>query len=246
VDVDPRWYESFFETDEWLLLAQTRDPERTAREVAFLAGQLPAGGRILDLACGTGRIAVPLAKEGFEVAGLDISGRALAVARAEAPELDLRQGDMRELPWADASFDGVINLWTAFGYFPTQEEDERALAEVTRVLRPAGVFVLDTVNLSGLHRAFRSQGWSELEGGTLLLERRAHDLTTGRSQAFWTFVRGDGERRELSFDHRLYSPAEYGRLLEGARLVPVRWFGDFDGSDLTLDSWRLIVCAERA
>jgi ubiquinone/menaquinone biosynthesis C-methylase UbiE len=43
---------------------------------------------------------------------------------------------MRELPWEDEVFDAVINIWSAFGYFDTQAEDERVLAEIARVLRP--------------------------------------------------------------------------------------------------------------
>src|SRR5207245_1010127 len=71
--VDPRWYETFFEGEEWLLLATTRDAERTLAEVEFVASQLPAGARLLDVPCGTGRISVPLSERGFRVAGLDIS-----------------------------------------------------------------------------------------------------------------------------------------------------------------------------
>jgi ubiquinone/menaquinone biosynthesis C-methylase UbiE len=108
--VDPRWYETFFETDEWLAVAASLDPERTETETAFVAAQLPAGARVLDVACGTGRISIPLARRGFHVSGLDVSERVLEVARAEAPELDFRRGDMRELPWEDESFDAVINL----------------------------------------------------------------------------------------------------------------------------------------
>jgi SAM-dependent methyltransferase len=199
---------------------------------------------VLDLACGTGRIAVPLAARGFTVAGLDISERALTVARGHGPALDLRHGDMRELPWADATFDAVINLWTAFGYFAARADDERAMAEVARVLRPGGVFLIDTVNASALNRGFRPESWRELDGGMFMLERREVDLPTGRAHAHWVFLKGE-ERRELRFDHRLYSPAEYAELFRGAGLEPVRWFGGFDGSDLALDSWRLIAVAQK-
>ena len=137
--VDPRWYESFFESDDWLEIATTRDPERTELEVRFLADRIPARARVLDLACGTGRVAIPLAGRGYAVSGLDISDRVLQVARHEAPELDLRRGDMRDLPWEGGSFDAVVNILTAFGYFPTQAEDERVLAEVARVLAPGGL-----------------------------------------------------------------------------------------------------------
>lgn len=243
MSVDPRWYESFFETDEWLLLATSRDPARTAEEAAFVASRLPPGGRVLDLACGTGRVSIPLAQQGFEVSGLDISDRVLEVARAEGPGLDFRRGDMRELPWEDESFDGVINVWTAFGYFDTQAEDERVLAEVVRVLRPGGVFLLETVNQAKLIREFQHQGWQELANGTLMLENRTHDLATGRSQAFWTFVK-DGEKRELSFDHRLYTAAEYGELLRRAGFAEVEFLGGSDGSELTLTS-RLQIVARK-
>jgi SAM-dependent methyltransferase len=238
------WYESFFETDEWLLLATTVNPERTEREVSFLAEQLPPAAHVLDLACGTGRIAVPLAARGFTVAGLDISQRALAVAREHGPGLDLRQGDMRELPWPDATFDAVVNLWTAFGYYETRDGDERALAEIARVLRPGGLFVIDTVNPSALNRSFQAEGWRELEGGTVMLERREVDLPTGRVHAQWVFLNGD-DRRELRFDNRIYTAAEYADLFRGAGLEPVRWFGGFDGSELGLDSWRLVAVARK-
>ncbi len=237
--VDPRWYESFFEGDDWLLLATTRDPERTELEVEFVASQIPAGARVLDVPCGTGRIAVPLAGRGFLVSGLDISETVLAHARAAGPELDFRQGDMRELPWPDGSFDAVLNLWTAFGYFDSQEEDERVLAEVARVLAPGGVFVLDTVNQTALLRGFRPQAFEDLDG-TILLQEHAYDAIAGRSQARWTFLR-DGRRSELSFDHRVYTTPEYVAMLGRAGLQPSAFFGGFDGQELGWDTWRQII-----
>ncbi|HEY8645595.1 MAG TPA: class I SAM-dependent methyltransferase [Gaiellaceae bacterium] len=242
--VDPRWYESFFETEEWLLMATTRDPERAETEAAFVVSHLEPGARVLDLACGTGRISIPLAEQGFDVSGLDISNRVLEVARAAAPGLDFHQGDMRELPWEDGSFDAVINMWTAFGYFDTQVEDERALAEVARVLRPGGVFILDTANQVALVRGPQRQGWSELADGTLLLENRTHDIVTGRSQAFWTFLK-DGEKRELAFDHRLYTVAEYGELLGRAGFGERQVFGGYGTTELTMDEFRVQVVARK-
>jgi ubiquinone/menaquinone biosynthesis C-methylase UbiE len=240
--VDPRWFESFFEADEWLLIAESRDPERTELEVEFVTSQIRPAGRVLDVPCGTGRVAVPLAERGFDVAGLDISESALSVARAAGPGLDFRQGDMRVLPWPDNSFDAVLNLWTSFGYFETQAEDERVLAEFARVLVPGGVLVLDTVNQAALVRGFRQQAWQELGDGTVVLQEHAYDLVTGRSQATWTFLRRD-ERRELSFDHRLYTTAEYVELLKRAGLEVTAFFGSADGSELTWDTWRQIIVA---
>jgi SAM-dependent methyltransferase len=244
VTVDPRWYESFFESDDWLLLATTREPERTQLEVDFCASHLPPGGRILDVPCGTGRHSEPLAGRGFTVAGLDISERVLEVARAAVPGADFRRGDMRELPWPDGSFDGLINLWTAFGYFESEDENERVMREFARVLAPGGVLILDSINQPALLRGFREQAWSELDD-TLLLERRDYDHITGRSRAFWTFVR-DGARSELSFDHRVYTTPEYVEMIRRNGLEPTAFFGGFDGTELGWDTWRQIIVARRS
>jgi SAM-dependent methyltransferase len=198
---------------------------------------------VLDVPCGTGRIAVPLAERGFTVAGLDISGTVLARAREDGPGLDFRQGDMRELPWADGSFDAVLNFWTAFGYFESQDEDERVLAEFARVLGPGGVFVLDTVNQLALIRGFRPQAFEEVEG-VLVLQEHTYDQVTGRSRARWTFLR-DGQRSELSFEHRLYTTPEYVAMLGRAGFEPSAFYGGFDGAELGWDTWRQIIVARK-
>lgn len=241
--VDPHWFESFFEGDDWLLVATARDPERTSLEVEFVASQLPGGARVLDVPCGTGRHAVALAERGFLVAGLDISDAVLAVAREAGPSLDLRRGDMRDLPWPDRSFDAVINLWTAFGYFESQDEDERVLAEFARVLAADGTLILDTVNQTAFVRGFQKQTFEELDG-VLYLQEHDYDILSGRSRARWTFVR-DGNRRVLAFDHRLYTTPEYVAMLDRAGFRPESFYGGFDGVELGRDTWRQIIVARK-
>ena len=242
--VDPKWFETFFDSDDWLLVAEQRDEERTQAEVDFVAGRLPAGARVLDVPCGTGRISVPLAARGFTVAGLDIAEPVLARARVAGPGLEFRQGDMRELPWPDASFDAVLNLWTAFGYFETQDEDERVLAEFARVLAPGGVVVLDTVNQLALVRGFRPKSFEEVDG-IVFLQEHAYDQVTGRSSAHWSFLRG-GRRSELSFDHRLYTTPEYVDMFRRAGLEPEAFYGGFSGEELGWDTWRQIIVARKS
>jgi ubiquinone/menaquinone biosynthesis C-methylase UbiE len=242
-EVDPQWFEGFFEGDDWLLVAGARDPERTTLEVEFVASRLPDAARVLDVPCGTGRHAVALAERGFHVAGLDISDAVLDVARKAGPTLDLRQGDMRELPWPDESFDAVINLWTAFGYFESQGEDERALAEFARVLAPGGTLILDTINQTAYVRGLQRQMFEELDG-VLYLQEHEYDIVTGRSRARWTFVR-DGRRSELSFDFRVYTAPEYAAMMGRAGFRPEAFYGGFDGVELGRDTWRQIIVARR-
>lgn len=90
------------------------------------------GDRLLDVACGAG-LSVELAGlRGADCAGIDASPRLLAIARDRSPAADLRVGDMRRLPFDDASFDVVTSFRGIWGTTPD------ALDEVFRVLRPGG------------------------------------------------------------------------------------------------------------
>ena len=103
----------------------------------------PRGVRLLDLCCGHGRHAVPLAQLGYRVSGLDLSrpllARAAAAAAAQGQRVGLVEADMRRLPFADGSFDAVLNLFHAFGYLEDEAQDELVLDEVARVLAPGAV-----------------------------------------------------------------------------------------------------------
>jgi len=96
------------------------------------------GEQFLDLACGTGAVALLAAETGAETVGLDISPGQLVKARSAAAEagLDIRfdEGDAQELPYGDAAFDVVAS---AFGvvFAPSHE---RAAGELARVVRPGG------------------------------------------------------------------------------------------------------------
>ena len=103
-----------------------------------------AGERILDIATGTGWSARNVARTGASVTGVDISEPLLAAARELSghmrQEIAFRLGDAERLPFADASFDGVIST---FGVMFAQDQ-RRAAAELARVCRPGGRLVLAT------------------------------------------------------------------------------------------------------
>jgi SAM-dependent methyltransferase len=250
--VDPRWYAGFFD-DQWLEMRdEVTPPERTQREVDFaLEALAPApGARLLDVACGHGRHSLELARRGFRVTGVDLSEPSLALAReaAAAEELDVElvHADMREIPFRE-EFDAAIDLFTSFGYFETEHEDERALAAIARSLKPGAALLLETVNGAALLRVFRAETWNELEDGTLMLEHRGYDLLTGRNDVVWTFVRPDGSRSELRHSLRLYTVAEIASMLRRVGLEIERSWGGWDGSELTLDSgMRFLVLARKA
>jgi ubiquinone/menaquinone biosynthesis C-methylase UbiE len=130
-------------------LAETYAPVHD-RVVAALA--LGPGSRVLDVACGTGAVALRAARAGAEVVGIDISPDQLAKARraAESERLAIRfeEGDCQELPYADAEFDAVASTFGAI----FAADHGRTAAELARVCRPGGRLALT---------AWPKDGWSE-------------------------------------------------------------------------------------
>jgi SAM-dependent methyltransferase len=128
------------------LAIRTR-PEWDALIVQGLLGLLPSKGRVLDVGCGYGRIAIPLAELGFDVTGIDIARNLLRAARRQASRRRLTvrfdEGSMTAMPYPPASFDIVISLWTAFYELLHEAEQVAALREMHRVLRSGGVAVIE-------------------------------------------------------------------------------------------------------
>ncbi len=164
--------------------------QATDTEVAQLRSllDLQPGQRVLDIGCGTGRHAVPLAALGLQVTGVDLSPAMLerAAARADAVgvELDLIAADARDLPDHLGGFDVALCLCegafclVADGVEPLAH-DRAVLASIHRALRPGGRLVL-----TGLHAARLLAAWQRGEPtGTLdlltLTETSQHQLDDG-------------------------------------------------------------------
>jgi len=123
-------------------LAARTAPEWDRQTYVHLTGMLRPGQRILDVGCGYGRIAVPLAAAGHDVVGVDISRELLRAAQQSATQQHASvvwiQATMRHLPLAPATFDVALCLWSAFYELLTEREQSLALAAIAAVLRPGG------------------------------------------------------------------------------------------------------------
>jgi len=266
------WYQTLFERDyyDYFYVGGPRGtmvrrggdgavvtitPEQRARiddaQADFIvrALELAEGARVLDLCCGWGRHAVRFAQRGHRVTGLDLSAYHLRLAKQAARDagvqVELVRADMREIP-RGRRFDAVVNCFTSFGYFETEEDDQRVLDGVARSLKPGGRFFIDTMNHDSLMRVFRESDCTKRPGGALSLELRSYDVHTGRISVDWIFVEPDGRRRTAFHSLRLYTFTEFAALLAKAGLRVVRTWGNFDGTEFSMHSPRMIVLAEKA
>lgn len=108
-------------------------------EAAFVAALVEPGARVLDAGCGTGRVAVELARRGYAVVGVDSDGSMLEVARREAPDLDWRLGDLATLA-PDPSYDVVVAAGNVVVFLAPGTEQE-VVRRLAGQLRPGGLLV---------------------------------------------------------------------------------------------------------
>ncbi len=120
-------------------------------DLDFVQRHCPQPGRLVDLGCGTGRLLIPLARQGYRVVGVDLSEPMLTVAAAKAHAagvaIDLLRGNLTQLDTlADQSFDHAACLFSTLGMVLGAENRRTAIAQVRRLLRPGGCFVLHVHN----------------------------------------------------------------------------------------------------
>ena len=247
-ETEAAWVPEYFGEDYLRLYAFP--PERTDPEVAFVAAELGArmrpGGWVLDLACGQGRHTVPLAQRGYRLIGLDYQLPLLHTAVRQARKAGVTpafiRGDMRELPFSTA-FDAVVNLFTAFGYF-SDDDNQRVLREVARVLRPGGWFILDVANRDALLRTAQPRSWKRLADGTLVISEWQWDVRQGRyTHRQWLI--GETARREFVHSVRVYTCTELTAMLGAVGLRVAAVHGGFRGEALTLEAPRAILIAQK-
>ncbi|MBN1865752.1 class I SAM-dependent methyltransferase [Candidatus Sumerlaeota bacterium] len=227
-----------------------RDENDARRAVDFLERHCdPRGERVLDLCCGAGRHGLEWLRRGRDnIVGFDLSETLLSEARRSCEEEELCfplvRGDMRCLPFADGAFALVVNLFTSFGYFASDSENELVFAEVGRVLRPeSGRLVLDHIHPPWLRGHLEPETRRTTSGGLDVRETRHIDETrrrvVKRVEVLGGAATGDVPH-EWTESVRFYAPDEIEEIGRRHGFGIESAHGDFDGSPLSNDSPRAI------
>lgn len=239
------WFEEWFDSPLYEKLYANRDENEAAQLVEMLERTLPLGkcATILDLGCGRGRHAINLNRKGYHVTGIDLSKQAIATAREKAKKLGLKNirfevRDMRNpLP---ETFDAVVNLFTTFGYFESDDENAVVLESVRQMLRPGGIFVLDYLNAEKVRKDYRPFDEGEFQGIHYDIER---------------YIKGNSIFKEITFSGD--NIAGKKRYAERVKLYGLDWFkkemrkqglaidqvyGDYEGNEFDPEtSTRLMI-----
>ena len=235
------WYKEWF-GQEYLELYAHRDRGEAERHVDFVQARFgdEQPRAVLDLACGAGRHISALRRRGYRALGVDLSLTLLT----QSPELPRVAGDMRCVPFADATFDWVLNFFTSFGYFESERENFRILEEMMRVMRPGGRFLIDLFNIDRVLATLEPRETREMNGRRVEIERW-YDARSRRINKQIRVHAADRPTRSYLESVRAYRREEVSNGLEWAGLQLEETFGGFEGEEFGADSDRMIFVGRK-
>jgi SAM-dependent methyltransferase len=221
---------------------------------------LGAGGTVLELGCGTGRIAMPLGRAGVSLVGIDRSDAMLARARRRVRRarmdgrVSLVRGDIRSLPFPSAAFSAVIAAYGVLQSLLRERDLAATLQAVHGVLRPGGMFgvelVADLPSWAEYRKRVSLKGWKHRRGGAhvTLIETvrqdRARRLTIF-DQEFTERVGRARHMKRFALTFRTLSVPQMAHRLEKAGFEVTALLGDYRGAawDPRAEVW--IILARR-
>ncbi len=242
----PEWFESWFGSPYYHILYEQRDDEEAeAFADALLHRLTPApGARMLDIACGEGRLSRSLAARGFDVTGIDLSHASISLAqRSEAPNLHFFVHDMR-MPFYINYFDLAFNFFTSFGYFAKPRDHRMAARSFAGALKPGGVLVVDYLNREHVLAGLVPEETVD-RGGIQFDILRRYDGTHFIKEI--RFKDRQGSPQHFTERVAAFGLEEFKQLFEKGGLALVSTFGDYQLQPFAApESPRLIMMFKKA
>lgn len=221
------------------------------------------GGKVLELACGTGRVLIPIAQEGIQVTGIDISEQMLNIARGKIVELDksikenieIVQGNMKQF-YLKKKFSMIYIAFRSFQGLLTKQDQGACLECVNIHLEDNGLFILDLFAprhdiLAQVKRSLNLDKFYDKEND-LYIDRRCEDEYDLANQTLkenrfyeWTDKNGKSHEKIWSFELSYLFRYEAELLLEKYGFKVDNVFGDFDKSPYNYHSGEQIFVARK-
>ncbi|MDB4126537.1 class I SAM-dependent methyltransferase [Flavobacteriales bacterium] len=142
------WFANWFDSPYYHTLYKNRDEKEAQVFIDNLIDylQIPKGSKLIDIACGKGRHAKYFNKKGMDVVGVDLSQNSINTAKKdENKNLQFSAHDMRE-NYQENAFDVVTNLFTSFGYFENNKDEQKAINAMENNLKKEGILIIDFMN----------------------------------------------------------------------------------------------------
>lgn len=237
------WYRDWFADPRYSELYEHRNEQEADELVTLIESvtQINKEYCVLDVACGAGRHLLAFAKRGYaNLFGQDLSPTLIAEAASVTTgyPITFSERDMRDT--IAGKFDIILNIFTSFGYFSTDEENERVIANCAGALSPGGYFVLDYFNAVYIRMHLVADDVKILSGGMRVKQHRV--VEGNRVTKKITFSDG----AEFIESVRLYDKEEIEGMFAKYGLATTAVFGSYSGDGFNAAvSPRLILIAQK-
>ncbi len=235
--------------------AASRKPETIQKTIEWLIRTLPLeqGSKVIDLGCGPGLYALPMAKHGWSVTGVDLSANSIAYARKQAEQAGLpveyRVQNYLDLT-DEAAFDAAMIIYFDLGPL-TMPDQKRFLKNVYRALKPGGWFVLDARTEVGRSSQPADDSWYVDQAGFwkptphLALNHTFHYPEANVYLDQYLILDEDGQAYVYRVWEHYYSPETITALLAEAGLEVVSIFEDVTGTPFQAQSPSMGIVARK-
>jgi SAM-dependent methyltransferase len=236
----------------YLIAEQQTLEQRTFCEVEGVITllNLASRGNILDIPSGYGRHSIGLAKRGFNVVGSELNSTHLHVARAAAQkenvQVDFVQENMIDIKYQE-KFDAVVNMFYSFGFFGTEEDNNRVLENFYNALKPGGKFLFHTdVNMPRiLSGKYKENETRKLVSGKTLRISDVYNPKDKRIYGSWIISNKEGKEIKRDYSVRVYDKEEFIKLCETVGFKDFEVYGDWNKTPYSEESEDMIIIGKK-
>lgn len=237
------WFESWFNSPYYHLLYNNRNDQEAQDFLDLLLTRihLPPSSRVLDLACGKGRHSIYLNKCGYDVIGADLSEEnILHCKNFENDHLQFFRHDMRRVLRTNY-FDAVFNLFTSFGYFEREYENELVIQSTAKNLQSGGYFIIDYLNSYYAAKHIVPNQTKKVEGIQFQISKK---IVADKIEKHISFT-DQGKAYQFTEEVRLLYPEDFLRFFAKAGLSVLEIYGDYGLHPFSLDQSKRLIFVTR-
>lgn len=239
-----KWYHNWFNSPYYHILYSQRNFEEAEHFIDNICSYLSPDSsvKILDAACGKGRHSIYLNKKGYDVTGIDLSRESIKYASAfENNHLHFWVHDIRNLFYVNY-FDIVLNLFTSFGYFEKDSDNQHAINMFAKALKPGGILVMDFMNVEKIAKNLVVREVKTMEGIDFHINRKLQNNFVVKEISFEHLGRKLAFKEEV----RALTISDFERYFAKAGIQIQAVFGNYDLKDFDgKNSERLILIGKK-
>ncbi len=238
------WFANWFDSPYYHLLYKNRDDKEAQSFIDNLICRLkiPKKSMILDIACGKGRHSIYFNKRGMKVEGIDLSHNSINIAKKEEnTTLNFSVYDMRKVFKKD-TFDIIVNLFTSFGYFKKNKDEQTAITAMALSLKQEGTLIIDFMNTKKVIKNLVESERKEVDGVNFNIKRSIRNNYIIKDIIF----SDNGNNYQFQEKVKALTLDDFSKLISHAGLKIIDIFGDYRLKDFNaLTSERLIIICKK-